>query len=98
MSTWVGIVLYLRIYGYVSGRLSWQKNKLHRTGCKKRGLCYSKSEEAAWPCFLQLIFSPFFLGHKPTPVFKIKIVGVELLGVRSFMSGNSIAASSNFKR
>ena len=61
-------------------------------GAKKQGHCYSKREEAAWPLlflnnndpvFFTLLFSGpyfgpgFFLDHKPTHVFKTKIVGAD---------------------
>ena len=63
---------------------------LKKAGCKKQGHCYSKREEAAWPllflnnnepAFFTLLFSgpyfgpDFFQGHKPTHVFKTRIVG-----------------------
>ena len=61
-------------------------------GCKKRGHCYSKRKEAAWPLlflnnndpvFCTLFFAThildliFFQGHKLTPVFKTRIVGAD---------------------
>ena len=61
-------------------------------GYKKQGHCYSKREEAAWsllflnindpvfwhPAFCNPFFAPnYFQGHKPTHVFKTKIVGAD---------------------
>ena len=61
-----------------------------KQGAKKQGHCYSKREEAAWPllflnkndpvfspCFLQPIFWTFLQGHKPSHVFKTRIVGAD---------------------
>ena len=60
-----------------------------KQGAKKQGHCYSKREEAAWPflflknndpVFLLLCnpyFGPFLQGHKPTHVFKTRIVGAD---------------------
>ena len=48
---------------------------LQNAGYKKQGHCYSKREEA---CFLQThILALFFQGHKPTYVFKTRIVGAD---------------------
>ena len=66
---------------------------LTKEGARKQGYCYSKREEAAWPflilnnndpIFCTLLFSgPYFgpdfsQGHKPTHVFKTRIVGAGL--------------------
>ena len=62
-----------------------------KQGAKKQGHCYSKREEAAWPllfsnnsdpvflhpAFCNPYFGPFLQGHKPTHVFKTKIVGTD---------------------
>ena len=65
---------------------------LKKAGCKKQGQSYSKREHAAWPClflnnndpvFCTLLFSgpyfgpDFFQVHKPTHVFKTRIVGAD---------------------
>ena len=58
---------------------------------KKQGHCYSKREEARLPllflsnnepvflhpAFCNPYFGPFFQGHKPTHVFKTRIVGAD---------------------
>ena len=63
-------------------------------GAKKQGHCYSKREEARLPLlflsnndpvllhpyFWNPYFGSFFLGHKPTHVFKTRIVGADWLG------------------
>ena len=62
-----------------------------KQGAKKQGHCYSKREESAWPLlflnknnpvFCTLLFAThildlFLQGHKPTHVFKTRIVGAD---------------------
>ena len=72
---------------------------LKKVGCKKQGHCYSKREETRLPLlflnnndpvFCNLLFSGpyldliFFQGHKPTHVFKTRIVGANWLGVTMY--------------
>ena len=54
-----------------------------KQGAKKQGHCYSKREEAIFlnnifPIFCNPYFGlNFFQGHKPTHVFKTRIVGAD---------------------
>ena len=72
-----------------------QNMDLKKARWKKQGHCYSKREEARLPLlflnnndpvFCSLLFSgPYFgpdlfQGHKPTHVFKTRIVGADWLG------------------
>ena len=69
-----------------------QNMDLKKAVPKKQGQCYSKREDAAWPFFFlnnndpvfcnQLFSGPyfgpdFFQGHKPTHVFKTRIMGAD---------------------
>ena len=66
-----------------------QNMDLKKVGCKKQGHCYSKREETRLPLlflnnndpfFCNLFWtSYFFQGHKPTHVFKTRIVGADWL-------------------
>ena len=52
---------------------------LKKAGSKKQGHCYSKREKAAWPLLFLNNNDPVFCtllfqGHKPTHVFKTRIV------------------------
>ena len=62
-----------------------------KQGAKIQGHCYTKKEKAAWPllvlnknnpvflhpAFCKPYFGPFLQGHKPTHVFKTRIVGAD---------------------
>ena len=74
-----------------------QNMDLKKAGCKKRGQCYSKREEAAWPLlflnnndpvFLQpaffryIFWTWFFSGLQTDPCFQNKNSGCRLTGQR----------------